>query len=238
MHTSSCRGEVLLPRAQLKRINKNTKANRCFRTREARAAGTMRNLEPSLVAKGGALGVCELQAFSFRGSSRKLRSRQWWLSRVSARERCGLGECESPHRAALATLRRHRRGRGLSAGEMTRQALRGVFRHRRRGNKVDDLALREKLGTTAGVSAVGDGVQVSRAGRHAKLLAVRRWPRGAVTPLHRAQATVYFSSSMATQHKAKDFREKATRWVSKRRGVHRVVAILSRGCRRLSEGAG
>ena len=116
------------------------------------AAGTMRNLDPALVARRGLSRV----HLSARAAGRR-------AVRTHARRRCDACAALGPAgRTALAAVRRHRRGRGVlqrvgrARGAPLDFDTDGVV------IKVDDLALRERLGDDREVSALGDGVQVSR----------------------------------------------------------------------------
>ena len=107
------------------------------------AAGTMRNLDPALVAQARAWRVHLSGRASARGSTARLRT----IARATCSTRCARwGLPVEPHWRAL---RRHRRGRrvlrasGRTSGATLDFDTDGVV------IKVDDLALRERLGTTA-----------------------------------------------------------------------------------------
>ena len=232
------RGEVFLPRAQFERINKEREAEEepLFQNPRNAAAGTMRNLEPSLVAKrklaaftyqlvalppeGGDLqpaGWSYLQSHS----SVLDRLREWGLPVESHWQRCeGID--------AVVAL--------WDAWADKRHDLEfdtdGVV------VKVDDLALRQKLGSTAKFPRWATAFKFPAQQVHTRLLAIEvnvgrtgaNTPYAVLEPVFVAGSTI----SMATLHNAediarKDFREGDTVVIEKAGDViPRVVApILS-----------
>ncbi len=141
------RGEVYLPRQAFERMNREREeaGEPLFANPRNAAAGTMRNLEPALVAKRG------LSAFFYQlvdptaisGASRRRRR----SSHADARATARLG---TAGRTALAALRGHRRaGRVLSrSGRERRRAL--AVRHRRRRHQARRARRSARtLGTTS-----------------------------------------------------------------------------------------
>ena len=208
------RGEVFLPRSSFARINQDREENGepLFANPRNAAAGTMRNLDPSLVARRG------LSAFTYQ---------------VVA-ETEGL---PSTHHEMLVALegwglpveRHHQRCVGIDAvvafchtWAEGRQSLEfdtdGVV------IKVDDLALRAKLGTTAKFPRWATAFKFPAQQAHTKLLKIdvnvgrtgANTPYAVLEPVFLAGSTI----SMATLHNAediarKDFREGDTVIVQK-----------------------
>ena len=119
------RGEIYLPRVSFERMNREREdaGEPLFANPRNAAAGTMRNLDPSLVSRR------RLSAFTYQLV-------------IAADQRLSLppthGDMLERHadvgpagRVALAALRRHRRGRRVLPGMGRRPALHGL-RHRRR----------------------------------------------------------------------------------------------------------
>ena len=173
------------------------------------AAGTMRNLDPALVAQRG--GCPRSRTRSSRDTASEPRR---LTARDDARQRCATwGLPVEPHwrrcdgiDAVIAVLPRVGRTRRRSLDFDTD----GVV------VKVDDLALRERLGHDREVSALGDRVQVPRpagARRRCVQIAVNVGRTGAVTPYAVLEPVFLAGStiSMATLHNAEDIARKDLR---------------------------
>ena len=230
------RGEVFLPRAAFARINREREeaGEPLFANPRNAAAGTMRNLDPALVAKRG-LGAFTYQLVTGAPGGAAEES----------------GEVPLQHSAMLARLRtwglpvepHHQRCAGIDEviafceqWADGRQALDfdtdGVV------IKVDDLALRERLGTTAKFPRWATAFKFPAQQAHTRLrkIEVNVGRTGANTP-YAVLAPVFVAGStisMATLHNAediarKDFREGDTVVIEKAGDViPRVVApILS-----------
>jgi DNA ligase (NAD+) len=197
------RGEVYLPRASFDRINKEMEAAGLplFQNPRNTAAGTMRNLDPSLVAKRG------LSAFTYQlvgtremathaDTLRALAS--WGLPVESHWRRCdGIDEVT----AFCAEWAEKRRALDFDTD--------GVV------IKVDDLALREKLGATAKFPRWATAFKFPAQQVHTKLVRidVNVGRTGAVTPYAVLEPVFVAGStvSMATLHNAEDIGRKDIR---------------------------
>jgi DNA ligase (NAD+) len=200
------RGEVFLPRAAFERVNKEREQMNepLFANPRNAAAGAMRNLDPGLVAKRG------LSSFVYQLVQR------------------GPQDGGASHSAMLASLarwglpveRHHRTCHGIDEvaafcaewGE-GRRAMQfdtdGVV------VKVDDLALRQRLGTTAKFPRWATAFKFPAQQAHTKLLriAVNVGRTGANTP-YAVLAPVFVAGStisMATLHNAEDIARKDIR---------------------------
>ena len=134
------RGEVYLPVAAFERINKEREdaGLPLYANPRNTAAGAMRNLDPSHVARRG------LAAWMYqRGAARPAFDD---ARRAAERRWPGLG---AAGRAALAAVRRHRRGAGRSARRGATSAHTCPSRPTASSIKVDELADRERLGSTS-----------------------------------------------------------------------------------------
>ena len=218
------RGEVFLPRAAFARINREREqaGEPLFANPRNCAAGTMRNLDPGLVARRG------LRAFTY----------QLLMNG---------GDAPLSHAATLETLRRW--GLPVEAHHATCLGIEQVvaFCHTwadgRQGLefdtdgvviKVDDLALRRRLGTTAKFPRWATAFKFPAQQAHTRLLkiAVNVGRTGANTPYAVLEPVFVAGStiSMATLHNAddiarKDFREGDTVVIEKAGDViPRVVA--------------
>jgi len=223
------RGELFLPRSSFARINREREeaGDALFANPRNAAAGTMRNLDPSLVARRG-LGAFTYQVVA--GGNEGLPATHHEMLR--ALERWG-----------LPVERHHQRCPGIDeviefcrTWADGRQSLEfdtdGVV------VKVDDLALRERLGTTAKFPRWATAFKFPAQQAHTKLLRIdvnvgrtgANTPYAVLEPVFLAGSTI----SMATLHNAedlarKDFREGDTVIIEKAGDViPRVVApILS-----------
>ncbi|HZT76668.1 MAG TPA: NAD-dependent DNA ligase LigA [Vicinamibacterales bacterium] len=230
------RGEVYLPRAAFDRINKEMEAagQPLFQNPRNTAAGTMRNLDPALVAKRG------LSAFVYQlvlrqaqderpdGSARVHRQAQDERPPASAR-----GELVEPRAIAThADLLRALRDWGLPVEPHWRRcdgideviAFCAEWADRRRTLdfdtdgvviKVDDLALRERLGATAKFPRWATAFKFPAQQAHTRLLRidVNVGRTGAVTPFAVLEPVFVAGStiSMATLHNAEDIARKDIR---------------------------
>ena len=224
------RGEVFLPRAQFERINKEREeeGEPLFQNPRNAAAGTMRNLEPSLVAKRRLSAFVYQLVLPAEAGSRKATHAETLRALVD------LGLPIEPH---------WQRCEGIDAVVAFCQEWADKRRDLEFDTdgvviKVDHLALREKLGTTAKFPRWATAFKFPAQQVHTKLLAieVNVGRTGAVTPYAVLEPVFVAGStvSMATLHNAedvarKDFREGDTVVLEKAGDViPRVVApILS-----------
>src|SRR5215471_1575306 len=201
------RGEVYLSRAAFERMNKEREAAEepLFANPRNAAAGTMRNLEPSLVAKRG-LGGFTYQVVTDAGDENILPThsetleamRKWGLPVESHWKKCdGVDEL-----VAFCNDWGERR-RTLTFDTD------GVV------IKVDDLALRAKLGATAKFPRWATAFKFPAQQAHTRLLriAVNVGRTGAVTPFALLEPVFLAGStiSMATLHNAEDVKRKDLR---------------------------
>ncbi len=197
------RGEAYLPRAAFERLNREQAAagEPLYANARNTAAGTIRNLDPALVARRG------LSAFTYQLVGAREREhhsdtleamRSWGLPVESHWRRCvGVDE--------LMTF--------CSDWADQRQSLEfdtdGVV------IKVDDLALRERLGTTAKFPRWATAFKFPAQQAHTRLreIAVNVGRTGAVTPYAVLDPVFVAGStiSMATLHNAEDIARKDIR---------------------------
>lgn len=222
------RGEVFLPRASFARINQEREAEGepLFANPRNAAAGTMRNLDPALVARRR-LGAFTYQVVTAGGRLSSLHHetldamKAWGLPVEPHYERCAGID-------AVLEFCRSWADRRLELDFDTD----GVV------IKVDDLALRERLGTTAKFPRWATAFKFPAQQAHTKLLRidVNVGRTGANTPYAVLEPVLVAGStiSMATLHNAediarKDFREGDTVVIEKAGDViPRVVApVLS-----------
>ena len=208
------RGEVYLPRASFERINKEQEAlgEPLFQNPRNTAAGTMRNLEPALVAKR------RLSAFTYQ----VVLPRDVGDSPVASAFR------RNTHGETLAELKRlglpvephWRRCEGIDAvvgfcAEWADERKNLEFDTDGVVIKVDDLALREKLGTTAKFPRWATAFKFPAQQAHTTLLqiAVNVGRTGANTPYAVLEPVFVAGStiSMATLHNAEDIARKDLR---------------------------
>jgi len=206
------RGEVYLPRAAFDRINREMEAAGLplFQNPRNTAAGTVRNMDPALVAKRG------LSAFTYqvvdadpaegpaqaghyvRHSDLLAAMRQWGLPVESHWRRCDGIDAVIAFCTEWADKRR--------ALDFDTD---GVV------IKVDDLALREKLGATAKFPRWATAFKFPAQQVHTKLLQidVNVGRTGAVTPFAVLEPVFVAGStvSMATLHNAEDIARKDIR---------------------------
>ena len=201
------RGEVYLSRAAFERMNKEREAAEqpLFANPRNAAAGTMRNLEPSLVAKRG-LSAFTYQVVTDAGDENVLPThsetlkamREWGLPVESHWKKCDGVEELAAFCGAWADGRRT-----LSFDTD------GVV------IKVDDLALRAKLGATAKFPRWATAFKFPAQQAHTKLrkIAVNVGRTGAVTPFALLEPVFLAGStiSMATLHNAEDVARKDLR---------------------------
>jgi DNA ligase (NAD+) len=211
------RGEVYLPRASFARINKEMEdaGMPLFQNPRNTAAGTMRNLDPALVAKRGlsaftyqivvaAAGVGDgLKTVPYRTHYRTHAEmlgamRSWGLPVESHWRRCdSIAEV-----AAFCTEWAEKR-RTLDFETD------GVV------IKVDDLALRERLGTTAKFPRWATAFKFPAQQAHTKVRTIRVnvGRTGAVTPFAELEPVFLAGSTigMATLHNAEDVARKDIR---------------------------
>ncbi len=201
------RGEVYLPRTSFDRMNRDREktGEAVFMNPRNAAAGTMRNLDPALVAKRG-LSAFTYQVVTERTDARDLDSqartleamRGWTLPVEPHWRRCrGIDEV-----AAFCTEWADRR-RTLDFDTD------GVV------VKVDDLALRDRLGATAKFPRWATAFKFPAEQAHTRLLKidVNVGRTGAVTPFAVLEPVFVAGStvSMATLHNAEDIARKDIR---------------------------
>src|SRR6266545_4156867 len=235
------RGEVYLPRAQFKRINKerDDEGEPLFQNPRNAAAGTMRNLEPALVAKRRLSAFVYQVVLPREGGSSAADDVGSGFSRKDShaqtlQKMTDVGLPVEPH---------WQRCEGIDAiiafCNSWADARRDLdFETDGVVVKVDNLSLREKLGNTAKFPRWATAFKFPAQQAHTKLLAIEvnvgrtgaNTPYAVLEPVFVAGSTI----SMATLHNAediarKDFREGDTVVIEKAGDViPRVVApILS-----------
>ena len=197
------RGEAYLPRAAFERINEEMERAGLplFQNPRNTAAGTMRNLDPALVAKRG------LSAFTYQ--------------LVGAREMAThAGTLTAMASWGLPVERHWRRCQGIDdvaafCAEWADQRRALDFDTDGVVIKVDDLALRERLGATAKFPRWATAFKFPAQQAHTTLRAIRVnvGRTGAVTP-YAELAPVFVAGStisMATLHNAEDIARKDVR---------------------------
>jgi DNA ligase (NAD+) len=198
------RGEVYLSRAAFERMNREREESEepLFANPRNAAAGTMRNLEPSLVAKRG-LGAYTYQIVADGGlpstHGAMLDAMRGWGLPVEPHWR----PCEGVEALVAFCTEWADRRRALSFDTD------GVV------IKVDDLALRTKLGTTAKFPRWATAFKFPAQQAHTTLrrIAVNVGRTGAVTPYAVLDPVFLAGStiSMATLHNAEDVARKDVR---------------------------
>jgi DNA ligase (NAD+) len=197
------RGEVFLPRASFARMNREREEAQepLFQNPRNAAAGTMRNLDPGLVSKRG-LAAFTYQLVGARELAHHAETlaamRDWGLPVEPHWRRCvGLDEVA----AFCQEWADKRRTLDFDTD--------GVV------IKVDDLALREKLGTTAKFPRWATAFKFPAQQVHTRLLRidVNVGRTGAVTPYAVLEPVFVAGStvSMATLHNAEDLARKDIR---------------------------
>lgn len=196
------RGEVYLPRASFERINREREEAEepLFANPRNAAAGTMRNLDPALVARRGLSAVMyQLVPPVTATHADTLRQLAEWGLPVERHWRT----CEGID-AVIAFCREwadKRQGLDFDTD--------GVV------TKVNDLALREKLGTTAKFPRWATAFKFPAQQAHTRLLKIAvnvgrtgaNTPYAALEPVFLAGSTI----SMATLHNAEDLARKDLR---------------------------
>ena len=197
------RGEVYLPRASFERMNREREdeGEPLFQNPRNAAAGTMRNLDPGLVSKRN-LGAFSYQLVGVRElahhSDTLTAMRRWGLPVEPNWRRCeGIAEVA----AFCQEWEEKRRTLDFDTD--------GVV------IKVDDLALREKLGTTAKFPRWATAFKFPAQQVHTRLIRidVNVGRTGAVTPYAVLEPVFVAGStvSMATLHNAEDLARKDIR---------------------------
>jgi DNA ligase (NAD+) len=200
--TFEVRGEVFLPRSSFERINRERDADGepLFMNPRNAAAGTMRNLDPAMVAKR------RLSAFVYQVVGRKETSHAEMLAQLAK-----WGLPVEPHycRCTGITEVLEFCRRWAEARRELEFDTDGVV------VKVDDLALRDRLGTTAKFPRWATAFKFPAQQAHTKLLAIRvnvgrtgaNTPYAVLEPVLVAGSTI----SMATLHNAEDIERKDIR---------------------------
>jgi DNA ligase (NAD+) len=241
------RGEVFLPRAQFERINREREeeGEPLFQNPRNAAAGTMRNLEPSLVAKRRLSGfVYQLvlpPEVDLRPEADLPPEGGSYLGARFGRKASHAETLRALSALGLPVERHWTRCEGIDAVVAFCQSWADARRELEFDTdgvvvKVDDLALREKLGTTAKFPRWATAFKFPAQQVHTKLLriAVNVGRTGANTPYAVLEPVFVAGStiSMATLHNAediarKDFREGDTVVIEKAGDViPRVVAPI------------
>ncbi len=196
------RGEVYLPRAAFERINRQREdeGEPPFANPRNAAAGTMRNLDPSLVARRG-LSAFMYQVVGVEGTSHAdmLKAMSGWGLPVERHWRACTGVDAIIGVCTEWAEKRH---------EMQFETDGVVI-------KVDDLALRQRLGTTAKFPRWATAFKFPAQQVHTKLLRIEvnvgrtgaNTPYAVLEPVFVAGSTV----SMATLHNAEDIARKDLR---------------------------
>ncbi|MBI4484421.1 MAG: NAD-dependent DNA ligase LigA [Acidobacteria bacterium] len=200
------RGEVYLPRASFERLNRERAeaGEPLFANPRNAAAGTMRNLDPALVSKRG-LSAFTYQALAAGGEPVKPRHaelltalREWGLPVERHWTHCAGIE-------AVIDLCEKWSAQRLALDFDTD----GVV------IKVDDLALRERLGATAKFPRWATAFKFPAQQKHTRLLHIKVnvGRTGAVTPYAELEPVVLAGTtvSMATLHNAEDVARKDLR---------------------------
>jgi DNA ligase (NAD+) len=208
------RGEVYLPRAQFERINREREdeGETLFQNPRNAAAGTMRNLEPALVARR------RLSAFTYQIVARA--GDGTWAALEPPLPVTHAGTLEGMRAWGLPVEPNWQRCEGID----TVIAFCEVWADKRRALefetdgvviKVDDLALRDKLGTTAKFPRWATAFKFPAQQAHTKLLQIEvnvgrtgaNTPYAILEPVFVAGSTI----SMATLHNAEDLARKDLR---------------------------
>jgi DNA ligase (NAD+) len=197
------RGEVFLPRASFERINREMEeaGEPLFQNPRNTAAGTMRNLDPSLVSRRN------MGAFVYQ--------------LVGGRELAHHSETLEAMRAWGLPIERHWR-RCANIDEVAAFCAEWADRRQRLDFdtdgvvvKVDDLALREKLGATAKFPRWATAFKFPAQQAHTKIVRIDTnvGRTGAVTPFAVLEPVFLAGStiSMATLHNAEDIERKDIR---------------------------
>jgi DNA ligase (NAD+) len=204
------RGEVFLPRKQFERINREREdeGEPLFQNPRNAAAGTMRNLEPALVARR------KLSAFTYQvvlPSGADLPPDPKRLHSETLEQMRELGLPVEPHWKRCTGLEQL-----LEFCRAWAEARRDLeFETDGVVIKVDDLALREKLGTTAKFPRWATAFKFPAQQAHTKLLKIdvnvgrtgANTPYAILEPVFVAGSTI----SMATLHNAEDLARKDLR---------------------------
>jgi len=200
------RGEVYLPRRSFTRMNeeREREGEPLFQNPRNAAAGTMRNLDPSLVAKR------KLGAFTYQLVLPATADRQSthgatleWIAAMGAPVETHWQHCESID-AAVAFCHKWADGRRSLEFDTDGVVI-----------KVDDLALRDRLGTTAKFPRWATAFKFPAQQAHTKLLKIdvnvgrtgANTPYAILEPVFLAGSTI----SMATLHNAEDLARKDLR---------------------------
>src|SRR5215471_16159610 len=201
------RGEVYLSRVAFERMNKEREAadEPQFANPRNAAAGTMRNLEPSLVARRG-LGAFTYQVVTDAGSENLLPTHS--------------GTLKAMHEWGLPVESHWKKCEGVDAliafcEEWAEKRRTLIFDTDGVVIKVDALALRAKLGATAKFPRWATAFKFPAQQAHTKLvkIAVNVGRTGAVTPYALLEPVFLAGStiSMATLHNAEDIERKDIR---------------------------
>jgi DNA ligase (NAD+) len=207
------RGEVFLPRTQFERINreKELAGEPLFQNARNSAAGTMRNLDPALVAKRR-LSALTYQLVSEKGEGPLSSQMKGTASHARTLEALrDLGLPVEPHWRRCADIA----AVIAFCAEWAEARRRLEFETDGVVIKVDNLALRERLGTTAKFPRWATAFKFPAQQVHTRLLqiAVNVGRTGANTPYAVLEPVFVAGStvSMATLHNAEDIARKDLR---------------------------
>jgi DNA ligase (NAD+) len=207
------RGEVFLPRTQFERINRERERSgeALFQNARNSAAGTMRNLDPALVAKRR-LSALTYQLVTEKGDSHLFSQIKGTATHARTLEALrDLGLPVEPHWRRCEDI-----AAVIAFCTEWADARRGLeFETDGVVVKVDDLALRERLGTTAKFPRWATAFKFPAQQAHTRLLqiAVNVGRTGANTPYAVLEPVFVAGStiSMATLHNAEDIARKDLR---------------------------
>ncbi len=204
--TFEVRGEVFLPRASFERMNREREAEGepLFQNPRNAAAGTMRNLDPAMVAKR------RLSSFVYQLVGPEQRATDGRHAEMLA-QLAAWGLPVEPHYckcAGIDDVIAFCRTWGDKRRELEFDTDGVVI-------KVDDLALRARLGTTAKFPRWATAFKFPAQQAHTKLIAIRvnvgrtgaNTPYAVLDPVFVAGSTI----SMATLHNAEDIQRKDIR---------------------------
>ena len=210
------RGEVFLPRAAFDRINRECEqlGQPLFQNPRNTAAGTMRNLEPALVAKRG------LSAFTYQAVLPDNGDNRHFSQETAGVPVSHAATLQKLQQWGLPVERHWRRCDGIDAVV----AFVDDWADKRRDLdfetdgvvvKVDDLSLRERLGATAKFPRWATAFKFPAQQAHTRLrqIDVNVGRTGAVTPFAVLEPVFVAGStiSMATLHNAEDIARKDIR---------------------------
>ena len=216
------RGEVYLPRTSLERMNveREQEGEPLFQNPRNAAAGTMRNLDPSLVARRRLAAFAYQVVGAVREPPTSAGGRDLWAVREPPLPETHEGLLQAMHAWGLPVESHWRRCLGVEPLIAFCREWADARRDLEFDTdgvviKVDDLALREKLGTTAKFPRWATAFKFPAQQAHTKLLKIEvnvgrtgaNTPYAVLEPVFVAGSTI----SMATLHNAEDLARKDLR---------------------------